>query len=185
LNECREKSLTSALLTIAALAFGAVVLAQDASEPQSEALDGFPGRGALDTIIAAVVVVLAIPVAFAVRVVVLALVADQIVESKAVMRGHEVDRVVRMAAARLVEITGARQPCGEVAQLCTIAALTVLGGQTGPQLKVNIEHTLAAGAERREIIEAIWQMAVYGGLPAAINGLNAAREVFEAEQSPR
>lgn len=66
-------------------------------------------------------------------------------------------------------------------QLCTIAALTVLGGQTGPQLKVNIEHTLAAGAERGEILEAIWQMAVYGGLPAAINGLNAAREVFDAQ----
>lgn len=69
-------------------------------------------------------------------------------------------------------------------QLCTIAALTVLGGQTGPQLKVNIEHTLAAGADRREIIEAIWQMAVYGGLPAAINGLNVAKEVFEAEDMP-
>ncbi|WP_153768109.1 carboxymuconolactone decarboxylase family protein [Labrenzia sp. CE80] len=66
-------------------------------------------------------------------------------------------------------------------QLCTIAALTVLGGQTAPQLKINIEHTLASGASRTEIIEAIWQMAVYGGLPAAINGLNAAQEVFEAE----
>lgn len=66
-------------------------------------------------------------------------------------------------------------------QLCTIAALTVLGGQTGPQLKINIEHTLAAGASRTEIVEAIWQMAVYGGLPAAINGLNAARAVFEVE----
>jgi 4-carboxymuconolactone decarboxylase len=66
-------------------------------------------------------------------------------------------------------------------QLCTIAALTVLGGQTGPQLKINIEHTLAAGASRLEITEAIWQMAVYGGLPAAINGLNAAKEVFAAE----
>ena len=65
-------------------------------------------------------------------------------------------------------------------QLCTVAALTVLGGQTGPQLKINIEHTLAAGASRTEIIEAIWQMAVYGGLPAAINGLNSAREVFQA-----
>ena len=70
-------------------------------------------------------------------------------------------------------------------QLCTIAALTVLGGQTGPQLKVNIEHTLAAGAGRGEIIEAIWQMAVYGGLPAAINGLNAAKEVFEAQDTAR
>ena len=63
-------------------------------------------------------------------------------------------------------------------QLCTVAALTALGGQTGPQLKVNIAHALAAGASRREIVEAVWQMAVYGGLPAAINGLNAAREVF-------
>lgn len=65
-------------------------------------------------------------------------------------------------------------------QLCTVAALTALGGQTGPQLKVNIEHTLAAGASRQEIVEAIWQMAVYGGMPAAINGLNAAAEVFAA-----
>lgn len=63
-------------------------------------------------------------------------------------------------------------------QLCTVAALTVLGGQTGPQLKINITHALAAGATETEITEAIWQMAVYGGLPAAINGLNAAREVF-------
>lgn len=66
-------------------------------------------------------------------------------------------------------------------QLCTIAALTALGGQTGPQLKINIEHTLAAGASRTEVVEAIWQMAVYGGLPAAINGLNAAMEVFAEE----
>ena len=64
-------------------------------------------------------------------------------------------------------------------QLCTISALTALGGQTGPQLKINIEHTLSAGASREEVVEAIWQMAVYGGLPAAINGLNAAREVFD------
>lgn len=64
-------------------------------------------------------------------------------------------------------------------QLCTISALTVLGGQTAPQLKVNIRHSLAAGASRAEIIEAIWQMAVYGGLPAAINGLNAAQELFD------
>ncbi|MCG7629520.1 carboxymuconolactone decarboxylase family protein [Epibacterium sp. MM17-32] len=66
-------------------------------------------------------------------------------------------------------------------QLCTVAALTALGGQTGPQLKVNIRHTLATGASQQEILEVIWQMAVYGGMPAAINGLNAAIEVFEAE----
>ena len=63
-------------------------------------------------------------------------------------------------------------------QLCTVAALTALGGWTAPQLKVNIAHTLAAGASPQEITEAIWQMAVYGGMPAAINGLNAAAEIF-------
>lgn len=63
-------------------------------------------------------------------------------------------------------------------QLCTVAALTALGGQTGPQLRVNIAHTLAVGANPREILEVIWQMAVYGGMPAALNGLNAAAEVF-------
>lgn len=68
-------------------------------------------------------------------------------------------------------------------QLCTIAALTALGGQTGPQLKINIENTRAAGASEREIVEVIWQMAVYGGMPAAINGLNAAKEVFGRDAS--
>lgn len=63
-------------------------------------------------------------------------------------------------------------------QLATVAALTALGGQTGPQLKANIEHALTAGASKREIAEVVLQMALYGGLPAAINGLNAAKEVF-------
>ena len=67
-------------------------------------------------------------------------------------------------------------------QLCTISALTALGGHTAPQLKVNIAHTRAAGASEREILEVIWQMAVYGGMPAAINGLNAALEVFSAPE---
>lgn len=63
-------------------------------------------------------------------------------------------------------------------QLCTVAALTAMGAQTKPQLKVNIANTLSAGASEREVLEVIWQMALYGGLPAAINGLNAALEVF-------
>ncbi|MDV6227922.1 carboxymuconolactone decarboxylase family protein [Nitratireductor aquimarinus] len=70
-------------------------------------------------------------------------------------------------------------------QLATVAALTALGGQTAPQLKVNIEHALAAGAGEREILEVILQMAAYGGWPAAINGLNAALELFgERARSP-
>lgn len=68
-------------------------------------------------------------------------------------------------------------------QLCTVAALTAMGGWTAPQLKINIENTLAAGASPQEIAEVIWQMSVYGGMPAAINGLNAAREVFDGQEA--
>ena len=63
-------------------------------------------------------------------------------------------------------------------QLCTVAAPRVRGGQTGRQLRVNVDLAPASGATRGEVIEAIWQMAVHGGPPAAINGLNVAQAVF-------
>ena len=63
-------------------------------------------------------------------------------------------------------------------QLATVAALTAMGGQTAPQLKVNIKHALKAGANRKEVVEIIYQMSLYGGMPAAINGLRAAKQVF-------
>jgi len=66
--------------------------------------------------------------------------------------------------------------------LATIAALTALGGQTAPQLRINIEGGRKAGLEQTEIAEAIWQMALYGGFPAAINGLNVALDVFAEEE---
>ncbi len=66
--------------------------------------------------------------------------------------------------------------------IATIAALTAQGGQTRPQLKVNIAGGRKAGLSQEEIAAVIWQMALYGGLPAAINGLNAALEVFAEEE---
>lgn len=63
-------------------------------------------------------------------------------------------------------------------QLATVAALTAMGGQTAPQLKINIKHALKAGANRKEVVEIIYQMNLYGGMPAAINGLCAAKDVF-------
>jgi 4-carboxymuconolactone decarboxylase len=65
--------------------------------------------------------------------------------------------------------------------LATVAALTALGGQTRPQLKVNINSARAVGASREEICEIIFQMALYGGFPSMINAMNAALEVFDAE----
>ena len=62
--------------------------------------------------------------------------------------------------------------------LVTIAALTVLGGQAEPQLKLAVRHALEAGASQREIAEVIWQMTMFGGLPAMQKALETAQAVF-------
>lgn len=62
-------------------------------------------------------------------------------------------------------------------QFSTVAALTAMG-TAAPQLKVHIHGALNVGCSPSEIVEVILQMAVYAGFPAAINGLNIAREVF-------
>lgn len=63
-------------------------------------------------------------------------------------------------------------------ELATISALTAMGNAQ-PQLKVHIEGALNVGCTPEEIIEIITQMAVYAGFPSALNGISAAREVFE------
>ena len=61
-------------------------------------------------------------------------------------------------------------------ELCTVAALTVLG--TVPQLKDHIGAALNVGNSPTEIVEIIMQMSAYAGFPKAINGIAAAIEVF-------
>ena len=68
-------------------------------------------------------------------------------------------------------------------ELVTVAALAVLGTAT-PQLKVHVRGALNVGASAREVVEVLMQMAVYGGFPAALNALFAAREVFEERGLP-
>ena len=70
-------------------------------------------------------------------------------------------------------------------EIATVAALTAMG-TAGPQLRVHIHGALNVGCTREEIIEVMIQMAVYAGFPAALNGLFAAKEVFDqrdAEQA--
>ncbi|MEM9574433.1 MAG: carboxymuconolactone decarboxylase family protein [Pseudomonadota bacterium] len=64
-------------------------------------------------------------------------------------------------------------------QIATIAALTALGNAK-PQLKVHIQAGLNVGLTRTEIVEVLMQMSVYAGFPAALNGIFAAKEVFQA-----
>ena len=62
--------------------------------------------------------------------------------------------------------------------LVTLAALTVLGAQAEPQIRLTIRHALAAGATKREIAEVISQMSMFGGLPAMTKALEIAQGVF-------
>ena len=62
------------------------------------------------------------------------------------------------------------------------AALTAMGN-AAPQLKVHIHGARNVGCSQQEIVEVIMQMAVYAGVPAALNGLFAAKEIFSQEAS--
>ena len=69
--------------------------------------------------------------------------------------------------------------------LVTIAAQTVLGPLGEPQLRPTVRNALAAGATPREIVEVIWQMSMFGGLPATQKALEIAQAVFaDTEESP-
>ena len=67
-------------------------------------------------------------------------------------------------------------------EIAVVAALTALGN-AAPQLRVHIHGALNVGCTRQEVVETIMQMAVYAGFPAALNGLFAAKEVFQERDS--
>ena len=62
--------------------------------------------------------------------------------------------------------------------LVTLAALTVLGAQAEPQIRLTVRHAREAGASEREIAEVIWQMSMFGGLPAMQRALEIAQGIF-------
>ncbi len=63
-------------------------------------------------------------------------------------------------------------------EIAVVAALTAMGNAR-PQLQVHIHGALNVGCTREEVVEVIMQMAVYAGFPAALNGIFAAKEVFD------
>jgi 4-carboxymuconolactone decarboxylase len=62
-------------------------------------------------------------------------------------------------------------------ELATVAALAAMGNAPA-QLRAHIHGALNAGCTRQQVIEVLLQMLLYAGFPAAINGVQAAREVF-------
>lgn len=63
-------------------------------------------------------------------------------------------------------------------QLVTVAALAALG-HARPQLKFHIAAALNAGCSSNEIVETLQHLVVYAGFPVGLNGVFAAREVFQ------
>jgi 4-carboxymuconolactone decarboxylase len=65
-------------------------------------------------------------------------------------------------------------------QLVTVAALTALGQPD--ELKLHIHAALNVGCQPHEIAEAIFQTAVYAGVPAMNTGLKTLRCALEEKQ---
>ncbi len=62
-------------------------------------------------------------------------------------------------------------------EIAVVAALTAMGNAS-PQLRVHLHGARNVGCSEDEVKEVILQMAVYAGFPAAINGMNALKEVL-------
>ena len=65
--------------------------------------------------------------------------------------------------------------------LLTVGAITVQGALAEPQLRLTIRQALSAGATKREIAETIYQMSMFGGLPAMQKALEIAQSVYAEE----
>lgn len=65
-------------------------------------------------------------------------------------------------------------------EIAAIAGMCAAGTQR-PQLVVHIRSGMNVGLTREQVIEIMYQMAVYAGFPAALNGISAAREAFSSQ----
>lgn len=68
--------------------------------------------------------------------------------------------------------------------IVNVAALTALGN-AAPQLRNYIGGALRNGVKREELIAIMVQLAAFVGVPAAINGVAACREVFAAQDAKK
>ena len=62
--------------------------------------------------------------------------------------------------------------------IVTISTLAALGG-TAPQLRTHIKNALNIGCTKEEISEVFFHVAIYAGMPAALNALRVVQEVLD------
>lgn len=68
-------------------------------------------------------------------------------------------------------------------QLVTVTALAAMGN-TSVEFRAHLHGALTLGWTKDQLIEALMQIAIYAGFPAAIHALLAAAEVFEEREKP-
>jgi len=111
-------------------------------------------------------------------------VLDQL-DVQAAQHLHEaLDDVAPHLAAHLVEFAFGEVYSRPVLDLRTreVVAIASLAAQGGlaPQLRAHVEYALNVGWTRDEIVEMLVEVMLFAGVPAAMNGIAAAREAFAA-----
>ena len=66
--------------------------------------------------------------------------------------------------------------------MITLAGLVAQGAVAEPQIKLTVRHLVEAGATQKEIAEVIYQMGMFGGLPAMQKALEIAQGVFNEQE---
>ena len=67
-------------------------------------------------------------------------------------------------------------------ELATVCMLAAMGGADA-QLSFHVSGAMRAGASSAEVVEALAQVAIYAGIPRALNGLAVARDVLVGAQT--
>ncbi|EPX76400.1 carboxymuconolactone decarboxylase family protein [Salipiger mucosus] len=62
-------------------------------------------------------------------------------------------------------------------EMLTVAMLASMGTASG-QLDFHMRAALNTGVSRQEIVEIVYQVAVYAGVPAAMNAMSSAKKAF-------
>ncbi|WP_114389152.1 carboxymuconolactone decarboxylase family protein [Notoacmeibacter marinus] len=64
-------------------------------------------------------------------------------------------------------------------EMLTVAMLSAMGTAPG-QLDFHMRAAMNCGVKRSEIVEIVYQVAVYAGVPAAMNAITSAKKAFAA-----
>ncbi|WP_037317328.1 carboxymuconolactone decarboxylase family protein, partial [Ruegeria halocynthiae] len=66
-------------------------------------------------------------------------------------------------------------------EMRTVPMLSAMGKAPG-QLEFHMRAAINTGVTRDEIVEIVFQVSVYAGVPACMNAITAAKEVFQANE---